>query len=31
MVYKEAGERLESLGYSIWIEGNNLGVTIKWG
>lgn len=29
--YKEAAERLEGLGYSIWIEGNNLGVVIKWG
>ena len=28
--YKEAGESLEGLGYSVWIEGNNLGVTIKW-
>lgn len=28
--YKEAGERLESLGYSIWKEGGHLGVTIKW-
>ena len=29
--YKEAGKRLEGLGYSVWIEGNNLGVIIKWG
>lgn len=28
--YKEAGERLESLGYSIWREGKTLGVFIKW-
>ena len=28
--YKEAGERLEGLGYSIWREGNTLGVIIKW-
>ena len=28
--YKEAGKRLEGLGYSVWIEGNNLGVVIKW-
>lgn len=31
IVYKEAGKRLEGLGYSVWIEGNNLGVIIKWG
>lgn len=31
IVYKEAGKRLEGLGYSVWIEGNNLGVVIKWG
>lgn len=30
IVYKEAGKRLEGLGYSVWIEGNNLGVIIKW-
>lgn len=30
IVYKEAGERLESLGYSIWIGGEALGVIIKW-
>jgi hypothetical protein len=30
IVYKEAGKRLEGLGYSVWIEGNNLGVVIKW-
>ena len=29
--YKEAGERLESLGYSIWREGDYFGVIIKWG
>ena len=28
--YKEAGERLEGLGYSIWREGKNIGVIIKW-
>ena len=28
--YKEAGERLESLGYSIWKKGDYLGVIIKW-
>lgn len=28
--YKEAGERLESLGYSIWRGGKTLGVIIKW-
>ena len=30
IVYKEAGKRLEGLGYSVWKEGNNLGVVIKW-
>lgn len=29
--YKEAGERLEGLGYSIWRGGKSLGVIIKWG
>ena len=29
--YKEAAERLESLGYSIWRGGKTLGVIIKWG
>lgn len=29
--YKEAGERLEGLGYSIWRGGKTLGVFIKWG
>lgn len=29
--YKEAGERLEGLGYSIWRGGKTLGVIIKWG
>lgn len=28
--YKEAGERLEGLGYSIWRGGKTLGVIIKW-
>lgn len=28
--YKEAAERLEGLGYSIWREGKTLGVIIKW-
>ena len=28
--YKEAGERLEGLGYSIWREGDYFGVIIKW-
>ena len=28
--YKEAGKRLEGLGYSIWIGGEILGVTVKW-
>ena len=28
--YKEAAERLEGLGYSIWREGKALGVIIKW-
>ena len=28
--YKEAGERLEGLGYSIWRGGKTLGVVIKW-
>ena len=28
--YKEAGERLEGLGYSIWRGGKALGVIIKW-
>lgn len=28
--YKEAGERLVGLGYSIWKEGKTLGVIIKW-
>lgn len=28
--YKEAGERLEGLGYSIWKGGKTLGVVIKW-
>ena len=30
IVYKEAGERLESLGYSIWRGGKTLGVIVKW-
>lgn len=29
--YKEAAERLEGLGYSIWRGGKTLGVVIKWG
>lgn len=29
--YKEAGKRLEGLGYSIWRGGKTLGVIIKWG
>lgn len=29
--YKEAGESLEGLGYSIWRGGKTLGVFIKWG
>lgn len=29
--YKEAGEALEGLGYSIWRGGKSLGVIIKWG
>lgn len=29
--YKEAGERLEGLGYSIWRGDKTLGVIIKWG
>lgn len=29
--YKEAAERLEGLGYSIWRGGKTLGVIIKWG
>lgn len=29
--YKEAGKRLEGLGYSIWKEGDYFGVIIKWG
>lgn len=29
--YKEAAERLEGLGYSIWRGGKTLGVFIKWG
>ena len=28
--YKESGERLEGLGYSIWRGGKTLGVVIKW-
>ena len=28
--YKEAAERLEGLGYSIWRGGETLGVIIKW-
>ena len=28
--YKEAGKRLEGLGYSIWRGGKTLGVIIKW-
>lgn len=28
--YKEAGERLEGLGYSIWRGGKTLGMIIKW-
>ena len=28
--YKEAGERLEGLGYSIWKGGETIGVFIKW-
>ena len=28
--YKEAAERLEGLGYSIWRGGKTLGVIIKW-
>ena len=28
--YKEAGERLEGLGYSIWRGGKTLGVIIEW-
>ena len=28
--YKEAAERLEGLGYSIWRRGKTLGVIIKW-
>ena len=28
--YKEAAEALEGLGYSIWKEGETLGVIIKW-
>ena len=28
--YKEAAERLEGLGYSIWIGGEILGVTVRW-
>ena len=28
--YKEAGKRLEELGYSIWKGGKTLGVIIKW-
>lgn len=28
--YKEAAERLEGLGYSIWRGGKSLGVIIKW-
>ena len=28
--YKEAGERLEGLGYSIWRGGKTLGVFIRW-
>ena len=28
--YKEAAERLEGLGYSIWKAGKTLGVFIKW-
>lgn len=28
--YKEAGERLEGLGYSVWRGGKTLGVIIKW-
>ena len=30
IVYKEAGKRLEGLGYSIRREGKTLGVIIKW-
>ena len=29
--YKEAADRLEELGYSIWREGDYFGVIIKWG
>lgn len=29
--YKEAAEKLEGLGYSIWREGDYFGVIIKWG
>ena len=29
--YKEAGDRLEGLGYSIWRGGKTLGVIIRWG
>lgn len=29
--YKEAAERLEGLGYSIWRGGKTLGVFIRWG
>lgn len=28
--YKEAAERLEGIGYSVWKEGNYFGVIIKW-
>ena len=28
--YKEAAERLEGLGYSIWRGGKTLGVIVKW-
>ena len=28
--YKEAAERLEGLGYSIWKGGKTLGVIVKW-
>ena len=28
--YKEAGESLEGLGYSIWRGGKTLGVIVKW-
>ena len=30
IIYKEAGERLERLGYSVWKGGKSLGVIIKW-